>query len=229
MAIVTSFFVENETKPQVLEPETLGYAFVRMHDEVCRLSAVWSVFGQLFDGTAENVALWNRAGGGAAQDIHDSMVEKVLMHLARLTDKDTRTLSITYLIDNLEAQFDDEFRADLRDRLAKIKSSLESIKVHRDKRLAHLDRDSTLGDFTLPSINGSHVDQALVQIHELFQQLWLTHLGCEFGYDSIVTTGNGDQLLACLRLGLRFHELQNLARLGKISDAEMFRAVRDHR
>ncbi len=163
----------------------------------------WTLYQQLF-GSEARVALLNDSGGHLFHVLQQSMLDRFLLGLSRLTDP-TKTgrhanLSLALLIEEAEQQ------SELQDRLAHqlglLGKSVAAMREHRNKRVAHADLaalmepESALQGYKIADFEG-----ALNQVAEFLNLYELKLNNSQTAYDQcILPMGHdGERLIRCLK------------------------------
>lgn len=163
----------------------------------------WKLYQQLFDSEAR-VALLNNSGGHLFHVLQQSMLDRFLLGLSRLTDLAKTgkhaNLSLAALVEEADRQ------PALQDRLAHqlglLDKSVAVIREHRNKRVAHGDL-ATLTDpeSALQGYKIADIESARNQVAEFLNSYELQFNDSQTAYDQcILPMGHdGERLVRCLK------------------------------
>lgn len=163
----------------------------------------WKLYQQLF-GSEARVALLNDSGGHLFHVLQQSMLDRFLLGLSRLTDP-TRTgkhanLSLAALVEEADQQ------PELQDRLAHqlglLHKSVAAMREHRNKRVAHADFAAlTDPEAALQGYKIADIKSALNQVAEFLNSYELQSNDSQTAYDQcILPMGHdGERLVRCLK------------------------------
>lgn len=163
----------------------------------------WKLYQQLF-GSEERVALLNDSGGHLFHVLQQSMLDRFLLGLSRLTDP-TKTgkhanLSLAALVEEADQQ------PELQDRLAHqldlLHKSVAAMREHRNKRVAHADLAAlTAPESALQGYKIADIEGALNQVAEFLNSYELQFNNSQTAYDQcILPMGHdGERLVRCLK------------------------------
>jgi hypothetical protein len=201
-----------EVKEQCLRtmgPE-LGSVYDAFRNEVLRLHMKWNQYRQLYARSSQQIDLLNQAAGhffGLAQEI---MLENVVLHLARLSDREKtggrgnlslRILPSLVLDEHLAAEVDVLVNAAI--------SSCQFTRAWRNRLLAHRDLEISLASSGEPlsGVSRAEIEDALASIRAVLNRLSRHYMGSETNYRLVIAYGrDADSLVDYLRLGIRAEE-----------------------
>jgi hypothetical protein len=122
--------------------EELGSAFFQLYRKLIELHIVWQQYRQLFGSDPETVHLINRTAGLFFKIVQDELWDSVLLGVSRMTDPPKTGAKKNLTIQSLPALIAD---SSLREDIATLcRTALEDAafaREHRNKRIAHQDRD----------------------------------------------------------------------------------------
>src|SRR5262249_27750893 len=83
-------------------------------------------------------------------------------------------------------------------------------KEHRNKRLAHLDFETSMTPEAalLPGISRKMIEAAMMQIRNFMNRIEGHYEDSETGYEHFILRDDGNRLLSLLKFGMRYEELQ---------------------
>lgn len=163
----------------------------------------WTLYQQLF-GSEERVALLNDSGGHLFHVLQQSMLDRFLLGLTRLTDPakmgKNANLSLAALVEEVDHQ------PELQDRLAHqlglLDKSVAALREHRNKRVAHADLAAlTDPEAALQGYKITDIEGALNQVAEFLNSYELQSNDSQTAYDQcILPMGHdGERLVRCLK------------------------------
>jgi len=170
----------------------------------------WKLYQQLF-GSEARIALLNDSGGHLFHVLQQSMLDRFLLGLSRLTDKTkTRThanLSLAALVEETGQQ--PELQDRLANQLALLHKSVAAMRKHRDKRVAHADLAAlTDPESALEAYKIADIESALNQVAEFLNSYELQSNDSQTAYDQcILPMGHdGERLVRCLKQAEAFRD-----------------------
>lgn len=216
----------NSRKPEL--PGLLGNAFLEIENQVISLHAEWGIYHQLFE-KEEDWSLLVQSSYFAWPILHDSLVERCILHVTRLTDpaaslnsNEKTNLSFAYLIRLLTVGHDDELCSELQRDLDSLKAQIEPLKHLRDKVLAHADESVAFGRKAYPMVSISKIHSLLPRVSDFCQKVRM-HFGLvHFHYDWCVGAWAGG-IIASFRKLERFEELRDRIHRGESLDVYQLR------
>ena len=187
-----------------MNPE-IQLLFYRIHCEVVQLFYRWKIFRQLFGSGEENLNLLNKSGSNVFELLQRLTEDNVSLTLCRLTDPEKtgsyENLSIRNFLGRIEAVLDVTVRQDLHGKLARLEAATEKFRIHRSKRIAHLDLTHALKPELLPPLWYSDLQDALKILESIMKDLHLIALNADTSYKepAIADGCDGEYLLRFLR------------------------------
>ena len=176
-----------------------------IHGEVVQLFYRWKIFRQLFGSGEENLNLLNKSGSNVFALLQRLTEDNISLTLCRLTDPEMtgpyENLSIRNFLGRIEAVLNDKVREDLRGKLAKLEAATEKLRIHRSKRIAHLDLSHALKPERLPLLQYGDLQDALKLLESIMRDLHLFVFNADTSYkEPAVAYGcDGEYLLRFLR------------------------------
>lgn len=183
----------------------IGLLFSHLDEEVAQLFYRWKICHQLFGSGKENLNLLNQSGSNVFALLHGLIIENVFLTLSRLTDPERirshENLGIRSLLARLETTLDDKVRNSLRGQLTKLEAATETLRSHRNKRIAHLDLNNVIKLEPLPSVEYGDLENALELLESIMRDLRLLVWDADTDYrnQSIAYGCDGEYLLCVLR------------------------------
>jgi AbiU2 len=156
--------------------EAFEIARNRIWDELVSLCDAWAQYQYLYVESQERVEMLNATARWFFGLTQRLLIREVILSIARLTDP-VRTGRFDNLV--LESLLADpmlegrpEFIADLRERISLVRIAATSIRKHRDKRIAHLDHATAIGnaDTVLPGLPRADVQAVITGMGAIYQR-----------------------------------------------------------
>jgi AbiU2 len=176
-----------------------------IHEEVVQLFYRWKIFRQLFGSGEENLKLLNKSGSNIFALLQRLTEDNVSLTLCRLTDPERtgsyENLSIRNFLGRIGAVLDAKVRGDLHGKLARLEAATEMLRIHRSKRIAHLDLNHALKPELLPSLRYDDLQDAMKILESIMKDLHLIVFNADTSYkEPAVAYGcDGEYLLRILR------------------------------
>lgn len=213
----------------------LGPVYVEIDQDVTRLHAYWKLVVQLF-GSQESVDILNKSAGFAIRAIQDALIDGVILRITKLTDPASssggrfKNLSLEKLIERLESDTDTDASLidGLRKQLQRIRSLTEDLCLIRNKRVAHRDQAYAIDhNQILPGITRQSIEKSLKLIRCFMHEIQRSNGFEGTVYDLVELGRDGDHLLFHLLCGDKFLTLHQNAQLGKLTDGEIIRKIKE--
>ena len=193
------------------KPDDVKSTLDRLEQEFAWPLLHWAVYMQIFGRSELQVDMLNVAASKAFVSIQVALLHEVLMALSRLTDKKATGKFENLTLEFLEAQIgkkDKTLSENLQGKLECTRKKCERIDAHRNKLLAHLERDQEEIK-NLKPIRIKDIDEAIVSIYDYLN---ICHKSCYPGSRLAVDPmplflEAGDQLVSLVKDGLRLREL----------------------
>lgn len=217
------------------EPEDnrheLGEVFGELDQDVIRLHAHWKIFRQLYGTSPERIEILNAAAPVYARFTQDALLDNITLCITRLTDraesgKDRSNLTFDRLLMESFIANDAHILTRLKEILKGIKVNAGPLREHRNKRIAHSDLDRALSVEELPGFSRKTIEDILAKIREFMNCINITYLKSTTAYELPSFLGAGDELLWCLKMGLRAKDLTLRLLRGVITDDEAIAEIR---
>lgn len=179
--------------------------FCRIHGEVIQLFYRWKIFRQLFGSGEDNLNLLNKSGSNVFALLQRLTEDNVLLTLCRLTDPERtgsyENLSVRNFLGRIEAVLNVTVRQDLQRKLTRLEAATEKLRIHRSKRIAHLDLSHALKPELLPPLLYGDLQDALRTLESIMKDLHLIVLNADTSYKepAIAYGCDGEYLLRFLR------------------------------
>ena len=207
---------EHKSAEQVLEQHVrdmgpdLGAVYNALTNDVAWVHAKWNQYRQLYDRSPERIALLNEVAGHFFGVMQDSLLEDIVLHLARLTDPPKSVGKDNLTIQRLPKLISDaQLEAEVRTLVDAALAACEFTRAWRNRRLAHRDLALALASATdpLPDINRAEIEAALAAIRDVLNSLAGHYWDSETAYEQVITDGGeADSLVYYLQKGVRAEE-----------------------
>ena len=147
-------------------------------DHLVLLRDLWSQYEYLFMQGPERVALLNGSARWFFYSVQKSYETELVLGISRLTDPpgegSRANLTIAVILDDPQVEAAGDLRKDLESAIKEAKDAAEILRVHRNKRLAHLDRDVASGKAdSLPALKLSAFGAALGHLERAYHRYGL--------------------------------------------------------
>jgi hypothetical protein len=172
----------------------------------------WQEFVELFATKSTRVELINQAAGGFFRIVQDTLLESILLHIARLTDppqstgrKDRANLTIQ----NLPALVGHaETKAKVQELVAVAMEDARFCRDWRNRHIAHRDLNLALGASAvpLPEASKKHVDDALGSLARVLNAIDGHYNNSETSYHMAAVRHGAVNLLQVVVRGLKAQE-----------------------
>lgn len=198
----------------------LGTTYAALRNEVAWIHAKWNQYRQLYARSPERVDLLNQVARHFFGVVQTSLLEDVVLHLARLTDppKSVGKENLTLQRLKLPALIPEErLAAEVGELLESALTACGTARDWRNRHLAHRALALAMASPTdpLPGISREDIEVALLSIRAVLNRLAKYYWNSEVAYQQVIAIGrDADSLVYYLSLGLRAEE-QRLERLEK--------------
>lgn len=188
-------------------PPNLEAPFRALWDDVSGLYSRWVILLQLY-GSTERIELLNRAAPSLFHAVQQSLGDAVIIAIARLTDPaqtgKKENLTLQRLILLIPADKHPQLTAELKLRMDVLSTHCESIRLLRNRKLAHSDLPTRLNPTAdpIPEVKRQTVQDALRHIADFMNCIDRYFRDSSTLFDQVIHTGNGDTLAYLLEVGL---------------------------
>jgi hypothetical protein len=214
---------ENKRYPRELETvfEKIKYQVILLHDR-------WIIYRQLYGTSKERIELLNESAPEFFWIIQDVLWDEIPLNICRLADpiqsgrdkKSKKNLCLEILCQITKELRQEDLYIDLCNSLSRFRENCETLKKHRNKRIAHLDLKAFLNEKSkyLPGISRAMIEDALKELRFFMNLIDGFYEDSETAYDHCVMTGDGEFLITALKQALRYEELW---KAGKIAIVDL--------
>jgi len=194
-------------------PTGIDEVFKELKTEITWLHARWIIYRQLFAHSEKRIGLLNDCASAFFYIIQDVLFGELQVILSKLTDTARSgkhdNLSLEQLQERVEAHGDKNLASTLRNLLDDLHMKSRPFRLHRNKRLAHLDLTTAMQSSLnpLPGISRQMIEDALEVIREYMNAIERYYTQSETGYEHFIMHSDADALVSILKYGLRHDEL----------------------
>lgn len=187
--------------------EELGRVYNALTNEVSWLHVKFGLWRQLYARSPQRVDLLNRAAGHFFGVLQRALVDDVLLHLARLTDRETVGGRATLTIRRLPSAVPEALRGDVETLVAAARAACDPVRPWRNRRLAHTDLESAISHAIVPGITDTQLEAALASFRALLNRIEGHFWQAPTAYELVITPpGDAEALVYYLMRGIRAEE-----------------------
>lgn len=200
-------------------PSRIDEIFQELKSEITWLHARWIIYRQLFGHSEKRIDLLNECASVFFYITQEVLLGEVLITITKLTDRarsmNQDNLSLGQLQSRIEAQGETQLAATLRSVLEKLNNKCHPFRLHRNKRLAHLDLITAMRSSLnpLPGISREMVEETLELVRDYMNTIERHYTQNETGYQHFIMSSDGDALVTMLKYGLRYDVLSSDQRI----------------
>ena len=191
--------------------------YVVLENEVSNLLWQWILWKKLFL-DEQTVDTLNQCAPSAFATIQESLLDGIFIILFRLiADKNGKSLTIKSLVTQTT---EPEVNKQLSESHQRLQHMVLDVVTHRHKRIAHLDESTAhchkrkIPAKVLPQVTIRDIDLILSELQQFMNAVSRARDGSVNLNWEVVADGDGDDLLICLRDGLRYDHLRRLVDMG---------------
>ena len=191
--------------------------------ELVAIACTWDVLQDIF-GAEDSSNLLSRASNYGFREIQDALIEKCILGLARLMDREgegaRRTLSLQGLHRAMQDQGHDALAASVCRSLSEEDADGRSLKEMRNKVLAHNDWGTGVGMVEHPEVKFRYIQSRIECWQELVNEVRAYFGVKRFCYE-LTMGADASGILESLRVLKQFRELRKQLWLMEMPDAEL--------
>jgi HEPN superfamily AbiU2-like protein len=193
-------------------PAHLQKLWDALRPEVLLLHERWLIYRQLFADSQHRVDLLNDSASTFFLVVEDVLFESIQLGFARLGDPAQsgtgRNLTLESLLNEVKKRPQDAaLLAKLTVLLHKYRTECSKLKRIRNKKLAHLDRQTILGRKRLTNPSRNEIEHALTTLRDFVNSFDLYFGIPEMAYEKMILRDDGNALVHVLKQGLRYRDL----------------------
>lgn len=147
-------------------PEAIREVFPYLFGETCVLRSDWQVYHHLFIANEGRTSIFADHLGALLGTFQNQLQDKMFISISRFTDRDRgpyKYLSLWTLVDCCQS-WDPVVAIELSTQVEKLESSVQNIRAHRHRRLAHYGLSVSLERTALPVVLLSEIKEAIKNI-----------------------------------------------------------------
>lgn len=224
--------------PSTRIPPAIAEVFTELKSLVIETHFRWLTYRELFGTSRARVDLLNECAGPFFVIIHGVLLADVQLDLCKLMDP-ARTprfenLSLAQLQERVASHGDSSLAERCDQLLAQVHVHAAHVRQRRNKKLAHIDLATALGNTAtpLPAVTRQSIDGALGAVRAYMNAIEEHYDGAQTGYEYSMIHKGAAALVARLQDSRRYHEHIRAGRLpiddcrhGRQADVEDRRLV----
>ena len=206
--------IPSTPKPNM--PKAIEEDFEKFKLEISKAHMYWSHFRALFTESQQTVEILNESAGGFFRHIQEIYFDYAILHIGRMLDpaqtKVNKVPKDNFTLEKLHKELKSCLDQNSYDQANLIFSTIRkkyaaSFKHWRNRTIAHMDYETIKDPAQLPAINVLMVNQLLEKLAEYMNVIDGYFHNTEFAYDGFIERRGVQDLIATLRMGLRYEEL----------------------
>lgn len=194
-------------------PTDIDEIFQELKKEITWLHGHWIIYQQLFAHSEKRIALLNECASTFFYFIQELLLGEIKVVLCKLTDPANSgrcdNLSLEQLQKRIEQHGDRKLTDNSKKLLDDLQNKCKDFRLHRNKRLAHIDLSIAMkGSLNpLPIISRQMIEEALKSTRDYMNSIEVHYLQKETGYEHFIMQADGEALISMLKYGLRYEEI----------------------
>ncbi|BCG91434.1 AbiU2 domain-containing protein [Mesorhizobium sp. 131-2-1] len=167
----------------------LGGIYAELVQELCSIYLVWGQYRILFGTTEARVDLLNQASGSFFRIVQDSLFDRVLLSISRMTDRPSIGPHQTLTVQRIAGLIPDAAFADtVRAKVGLALKAEEFCRDWRNNRIGHNNLEHRLNPSAKPLKDATRlkVDEALAAISNVLNALSSHYLDSETAFEHIL-------------------------------------------
>jgi len=175
--------------------------FDALWKHITELHAEWKSLLQLFGVSQAQSDFLNKFAGAFFDTVYRTLIRDILLGISRLTDPLSTARRDNLVLERLatlpEVQEDSALSSKVAAKLSEVKAKATSIRDYRNKYLAHLDLEASLGSGSdvLPGIRRQDIDAVLDGFADLFNLIEQALRGSTVMFNEVAINGGPESLL----------------------------------
>jgi hypothetical protein len=156
--------------------------------EVTELRNYWQIYHFLFMDKEQKTNFFGERFGPLLGVLQNLLGAQMILTIARLTDKDSRSqrnLSLWALTDAIQFANGKDFGQKVNSALDAISTTVAKTRTHRHKQIAHFDLEVSLGLSPMPEVFLSEIKAALEQMEEFLNFFHWEFTKTTVGFDAL--------------------------------------------
>lgn len=191
-------------EPPERMPPTSAKVYGYLAGEILRTRAKWIYYRQLFMDSERRVKKLSDAGNDFFGELQNILINDLILSLSRLTDParigQHENLTVALFIERLREESESALAEKLESKFAELSTSVESLRAHRKKRVAHHDLSAVTrpADNPLPPLTLRDMRVA-IEVIEAFLSIAHNHFtNGAFLWDELRPMGDANALMVRL-------------------------------
>jgi len=174
---------------------------VAIWNHITELHAEWKILLALFGASQAQSDFLNKVAGAFFDTVYQTLIRDILLGISRLTDPLSTAGKDNLVLERLaqlpEVVADSTLSSKVTAKLTEVKAEARPIRDYRNKYLAHLDLDASLGPGpdVLPGIKRQDIDVVLQGFSDLFNLIEQTLRGPTVIFRKVSIFGGPQDLL----------------------------------
>lgn len=207
-------------------PQDLRSVIEALHYEVTWLHGRYKIYRQLYAVSPERVDLLNKSAGTFFNILQHVLLSDIQLSLTKIGDPARIGVNENMTLCSLQKRLLDAGETEAAKKMSlplkKFKGACASVRLRRNKWIAHFDMHTMLNQKEAPRSGPSlqEIDNALAALREAMNVIFLLYASTSVCYDAFSMQADGESLVRSLRRGLRYSELVD----SKIIPREDYRA-----
>jgi hypothetical protein len=194
-------------------PEPIKELFSHFAGQAIHAHAKWTMFRHLYVESPKNIELLNRTAPGFFALAQQALFDDMIVSLLRMLDPPSIPHSnpvLQRLLDSLSPEVKATLEPQLKYSLDCALSTAQTLRHHRNKRIAHQDLNILLsiGDAQLDPTSCAEIRQTLEHIEAFLGTIYAHFTNSVFMWDVADIRGGSDSLLDHLRMAQTFGRLK---------------------
>lgn len=191
--------------------DELGRVYNALSIEVSWLHIKWQLYRQLFAKSEARIELLNEAAGHCFGVLQRALADGVLLHIARVTDREQIAGRSNLTICALASRVPNvALRTDVVQLVATALATCDPLRAWRHRQLAHGDLAAALGTEVVAGVSRAQIEEALRAIRAVLNRIERHYGWSPMRYDDPIVPGDdGDMLVYYLSKGLRQEKLRH--------------------
>ena len=189
--------------------------YSHLKKSVARLHGNWKFLTTLF-GTEEALKLFNDTDPVAGAFIHNAIVEKTVLDIAKLRDPETtgqfENLSFQNVVTKLKHEHTHADTTTIDKEIATFLTDTEPFRDLRNKQIAHSDAATLLAPVsTIGGISRTDIENVISQTESIMNNIEIASGNSHVVYSGTGVSSGGALLAGALRYANRYFEISDLA------------------
>jgi AbiU2 len=188
----------------------LGCIYYALRNDVIRLQMKWNQYRLLYAASPQQIELLNQAAGHFFGLIQEIMLEDVVLHLARLSDRERTAGRDNLSLQRLPALvLDGKLASEVAELTKRALNACKFTRDWRNRHLAHRDLNLALASSVdpLPGVSRAEIETALVSIRSVLNRISKHYMDSETAYQLVIANGrDASALIRYIGSGLRADE-----------------------